>query len=297
MTPFSVLSQFESYLESEKRYSMHTLVAYQNDLKQFLEFTQIQRKEEFNEVNHQLIRSWVVHLHDSNFENKSINRKLASLRSFYKWLLKNEYVDHNPTIRIQGPKQQKKLPVFARENELTPEKLDPLFGDDFSGVRDRLVFELLYQTGMRLNELIELRRSQVSSQSIKVLGKRNKERIIPISQNLTDQIQRYIQLKDWQVIPHDYLLVLDNGKKIYPKFVYRKINYYLSLVTRLDVNSPHVLRHSFATHLLNNGAGLETLKDLLGHSSLAATQVYTHNSFAELTKIYSSAHPRGRKKD
>lgn len=297
MTPFSVLAQFETYLHSEKRYSDHTLVAYKKDLSQFLEFSKIQKTEEYDEVNHHLVRSWIVHLNESGLENKSINRKLASLRTFYKWLLKNEYVTQNPTLKIRGPKQQKRLPVFAKENEITSEKLEPIFGNTFSGMRDRLIFELLYQTGIRLNELLELRKSQISSQHIKVIGKRNKERIIPVSQNLTKQIEDYIQLRNRLLIPHDYLFVLENGKKIYPKFVYRKINYYLSLVTRLDVRSPHVLRHTFATHLLNNGAGLETLKNLLGHSSLAATQVYTHNSFTKLTKIYSSAHPRGRNKD
>jgi len=297
MTPFSLLEHFQSYLGSEKRYSSHTLLAYRTDLKQFIEFSQIKESKELNEVTRHLIRSWVIALNDQQIENKSINRKLATLRTFYKWLLRNNYVDQNPTLKIQGPKQQKRLPVFAKESEMESKKLDGLFGIDFSGLRDKLIFELFYQTGIRLSELIELTHKQVTASQIRVIGKRNKERIIPISQNLTEQINQYIRLKDWSLIDHDYLLVLDNGNKMYPKFVYRKINQYLSIATNLDVKSPHVLRHTFATHLLNNGAGLETLKALLGHSSLAATQVYTHNSFAQLTKIYSSAHPRGRKKD
>lgn len=159
------------------------------------------------------------------------------------------------------------------------------------------MFELFYQTGMRLSELIELKADQVGGQSIKVLGKRNKERIIPISENLTNLISQYKTLKNKAFQPSNYFFSLENGNKLYPKLVYRKINYYLSLVTSLEVKSPHVLRHTFATHMLNHGAGLETLKDLLGHSGLAATQVYTHNSFAQLTSIYSSAHPRGHKKN
>jgi integrase/recombinase XerC len=206
-------------------------------------------------------------------------------------------IEVNPAIKINGPKQHKKLPSFVKEKELDKTKLDDLFSDDFEGVRDKLMFELFYQTGIRLSELIELKEKNITSNSIKVLGKRNKERIIPISENLTNFISIYKELKNSMLIDSAGFLCLINGNKLYPKFVYRKINYYLSLVTSLEKKSPHILRHSFATHMLNNGAGLETLKDLLGHASLAATQVYTHNSFAQLTNIYSSAHPRGRKKN
>ena len=291
-----MLQQFEQFLKTEKRFSEHTILAYRTDLSQFLNFSQIENLSDMNEVNHQLIRSWIIDLNENGYKNKSINRKLASLRSYFKWLFKNGYVKQNPSVKIQGPKQTKKIPVFAKESDIEPQKLNIVFGTDFSGVRDRLLFELLYQTGIRLSELIELRRDQTTDNNIKVVGKRNKERIIPISEELATQIKEYKELSDWSVIDHPYLLTLDNGNKLYPKFVYRKINRYLSLATSLDVNSPHILRHTFATHLLNNGAGLETLKDLLGHASLAATQIYTHNSFAQLTKIYSSAHPRGRKK-
>lgn len=297
MAPFFMLQNFENYLSSEKRYSLHTVEAYLSDLKQFIEFSEIKNDEDWKEVDFQLIRSWIVYLNEENYENKSINRKLATLRTFFKFLLKSEVVEFNPTTKINGPKQRKKLPIFVKEYDLNEENLDLLFKSDFDGVRDRLIFETLYQTGIRLSELIELKEINVSSNAIKVLGKRNKERIIPISDKLTNLISQYKVLKNNLLGKNEFLFCLENGNKLYPKFVYRKINYYLSLATSLDVRSPHILRHTFATHMLNNGAGLETLKELLGHSTLAATQVYTHNSFAQLTNIYSSAHPRGHKKD
>ncbi|MES2588646.1 MAG: tyrosine-type recombinase/integrase [Bacteroidota bacterium] len=298
MAPFFfVLENFESYLATEKRYSVHTVEAYMIDLRQFFNFSGIKEVQELKEVSHHLIRSWIVDLSDSKLENKSINRKLASLRTFFKYLLIQNIIDKNPTLKIRGPKNIKTPPNFIKESELSLEKLDDLFSDDFDGVRNHLMFEMFYQTGIRLSELIELKLENVSGNAIKVLGKRNKERIIPISENLTKLVFRYKELKSSELIDSSVFFCLRNGNKLYPKFVYRKINTYLSLITSLDVKSPHVLRHTFATHMLNNGAGLETLKDLLGHSSLAATQVYTHNSFAQLTNIYSSAHPRGHKKD
>jgi integrase/recombinase XerC len=198
-------------------------------------------------------------------------------------------------IKVNGPKNAKRLPSFAKESELSPEKIDTLFTDDFDGVRDNLMFEMFYQTGIRLSELIGLKDLDVSSESIKVLGKRNKERIIPISKDLYQLVNDYRIFRNGMGINSNYLFVLNNGNKLYAKFVYRRINNYLGKATSLDKCSPHVLRHTFATHMLNNGAGLETLKDILGHANLSATQVYTHNSFAKLTNIYSHAHPRGRK--
>jgi integrase/recombinase XerC len=292
-----MLESFELFLITEKRYSLHTCQAYLIDLKQFFDFIDENHDFDIQEINHHLIRSWMVSLIENKLESKSVNRKLASLRTFFKWALKNSLIEVNPAIKINGPKQHKKLPSFVKEKELDKTKLDDLFSDDFEGVRDKLMFELFYQTGIRLSELIELKEKNITSNSIKVLGKRNKERIIPISENLTNFISTYKELKNSMLIDSADFLCLLNGNKLYPKFVYRKINYYLSLVTSLEKKSPHILRHSFATHMLNNGAGLETLKDLLGHASLAATQVYTHNSFAQLTNIYSSAHPRGRKKN
>lgn len=297
MAPFFYASEFESYLSAEKRFSEHTIVAYLNDVKQFFKSQEIKLESELKEINHHSIRSWIVDMSDQDLENKTIVRKVASLRTYFRFLLKIGAIDKNPTLKIQTPKVKKRLPHFAKEKDLDVEKIDILFPNGFAGLRDRLMFEFFYQTGIRLSELIGLKNGDVQNDSIKVLGKRNKERIIPISENLTEIINEYNSLKNNELILCDSFFILDNGKKLYPKFVYRKINYYLSMAASGDVNSPHVLRHTFATHMLNNGAGLETLKDILGHANLAATQVYTHNSFAQLTHIYSSAHPRGHKKD
>jgi integrase/recombinase XerC len=247
-----------------------------------------------NELNSLAIRSWVVHLIDSGLTNRSVNRKIATLRTLYKWLRKEGVVKSNPMAKIQGPKNEKRLPVFAKESELDSTKLSEMYDNDFDGIRDSLMLELFYQTGIRLNELINLKETDVNEQHIKVLGKRNKERLIPVSTTLFQQIQDFLKEKRKVVGETKFLIVLKNGNKLYPTFVYRKINAYLGQATNLDKKSPHVLRHTFATHMLNRGSGLETLKDLLGHANLAATQVYTHNSFAQLTAIYSQAHPRGR---
>jgi integrase/recombinase XerC len=295
MAPFFVIDNFIKYLQIEKRFSDHTLIAYENDINQFMDFTSMQNQSELKEVSPMLIRSWIVELIDKGIENKSVNRKLSSLRSFFKWLKKEGIVETNPLKTIVGPKNSKRLPSFAKESELNKENLNHLFADDFEGVRDRLILEVFYQTGIRLSELINLKESDVSQNSLKVIGKRNKERIIPITNELKALIDQYRALKLTLEIQNDVLFILKNGKKIYPKFVYRKINNYLGLVTRLDKCSPHVLRHTFATHMLNNGVGLETLREILGHANLTATQVYTHNSFAKLTSIYSQAHPRGLK--
>lgn len=289
-----MFQEFIQFLQYEKRCSEHTITAYQTDLAQLEEFFELKSTREMNDLNSMAIRSWVVHLIDSGLSNRSVNRKIAALRTFFKWLRKEGIVNSNPMAKIQGPKNEKRLPVFAKETELDSNKLAEMFDNDFDGLRDELMVELFYQTGIRLNELINLKEIDVNEQHIKVLGKRNKERLIPISLSLYQQIQDFIKEKRKLVGETNFLIVLKNGNKLYPTLVYRKINSYLGLVTNLDKKSPHVLRHTFATHMLNRGSGLETLKDLLGHANLAATQVYTHNSFAQLTAIYSHAHPRGR---
>jgi integrase/recombinase XerC len=286
---------FIDYLRFEKRSSEHTILAYQTDLTQFTEFLELKTISELNELTSLNIRSWIVYLIDEGQSNRSVNRKIATLRTFYKWLRKQNLVVNNPMTKIQGPKNEKRLPVFAKESDLESDKLADLFANDFDGMRDALMVELFYQTGIRLNELINLKETDINEQSIKVLGKRNKERLIPISTELYNQIEKFSYYKSKMLGNTKFLLVLNNGNKLYPTFVYRKINSYLSKATNLDKKSPHVLRHTFATHMLNRGSGLETLKDLLGHANLAATQVYTHNSFAQLTAIYSQAHPRGHK--
>ena len=290
-----MFDKFTSYLQFEKRYSEHTVLAYGQDLNAFVEFAEVKKISEFADLSSAFIRSWIVYLIEGGMKNKSVNRKLASLRTFYKWMRKEGLIDHSPMTKVQGPKNEKHLPVFAKESELLPSKIEELFSDDYSGKRDALMLELFYQTGIRLSELIGLTLKDIQGNQIKVLGKRNKERIIPISDDLVQQIQDYLELRKGISSKCENLLLLDSGNKLYPTFAYRKINYYLGKVTSLDKKSPHILRHTFATHMLNRGTGLETLKDLLGHANLSATQVYTHNSFAQLNSIYSQAHPRGHK--
>lgn len=292
-----MLELFESYLTSEKRYSEHTVTAYLNDVHSVLAFNTIEDLNELHELTHHSIRGWMISLIEDGIENRSVNRKLSSLRTFFKWAKRNAIIEIDPMLRVKGPKQNKRLPEFVKEEEFTSQITEKLFTNDFSGIRDHVMVELFYQTGIRLSELIGLKENDVFDQSIKVLGKRNKERIIPISNELDGLIKNYVVLKHELAFNISSLLVTDKGNKLYPKFVYRKINYYLSLITKLGKKSPHILRHTFATHMLNNGAGLESLKEILGHANLSATQVYTHNSFDKLTNIYKQAHPRGHKNE
>lgn len=296
MPLFFMLEKFESYLVAEKRFSSHTVTAYLKDVHQFLDAIGIVLLEDLKEVKHSLIRTWMVTLIEQGIVNRSVNRKLSTLRTFFKWCVQEGFVETNPMVKITGPKTEKRLPTFVREQDISPSKLDTIFPNNVEGQRDQLLFELLYQTGIRLSELIELKKQDFNACQIKVLGKRNKERIIPLSVNLSSAISNYQKNLLGEQQASMYLFTLNNGDKIYPKLVYRKINYYLGLITSLEKKSPHVLRHTFATHMLNNGAGLETLKDILGHANLSATQVYTHNSFSQLTTIYKQAHPRGHKK-
>jgi integrase/recombinase XerC len=294
MAPFFVFESFIDYLRIERRYSEHTLIAYTTDLNQFAENLGIQNLEELKEVNHRSVRSWIQELNEKGCVNKTINRKLCTLRSFFKWARKNKIIDQSPLSKIKGPKIEKKLPSFIKASDLQKAE-QPKLLDGFDDLRDHLMFELFYQTGIRLSELINLLEKDVQTTQIKVIGKRNKERIIPISSSLNHLINEYLREKKKLVQGTQCLLMLNNGQKLYPKFVYRKINTYIGEVAIMEKRSPHVLRHTFATHMLNNGAGLETLKELLGHANLSATQVYTHNSFTQISNIYSQAHPRGHK--
>lgn len=288
-----MLERFLTYLSAEKRVSEHTVTAYNKDLQSFLEFAVVENEEDLKEISHQNIRAWIVELITTNHSNRTVNRKLSSLRTFFKWAMKNNIVLDNPMLKVRGPKQEKRLPEFVKEEEIESAQFDQIFSDSFFGTRDRLLIEVLYQTGIRLTELINLKQSDFTNQSIKVLGKRNKERIIPITEDLGDQLNSYLNSDIYKDLGMDFVFLTDKGKKMYPKFVYRKVKYYLSLLTHLKKRSPHVLRHTFATHMLNNGAGLETLKEILGHADLSATQIYTHNSFEQISKIYKKAHPRG----
>tara|TARA_B100000401_G_C52788630_1_gene712189 strand:- start:173 stop:1039 length:867 start_codon:yes stop_codon:yes gene_type:complete len=288
-----MLESFLDYLRFEKRFSDHTVKAYQIDLSEFVIFSEAKSINDFSVFKSSFIRSWIVELIEKGLKPKSVNRKLAALRSFYKWLRKEGIVESNPMSKVKGPKNEKRLPSFAKESELHPSKLELVFDDDEKGQMDRLMFEVFYQTGIRLSELLNLKKTDISNGKLKVLGKRNKERIIPISDDLNDLLNKFYLIQSKKRKQSEYVFNLTNGQKLYPTFVYRRINYYLSLATSLDKKSPHILRHSFATHMLNRGAGIETLKDLLGHANLSATQIYTHNSFAQLNNIYKQSHPRG----
>jgi len=290
------IEQFIRYLQFEKRFSPHTVTAYKKDLDQFSEFI-VSVEPELLKITHQHIRTWIVKLMDDGIEARTINRKISALRSFYKFLQREDLIGNSPMIHVRAPKIPKRLPVV-----ITEQKMDILldakdiFSNDFTGIRDRLVVELLYGTGMRLSELVNLSDNDINvyEQQIKVLGKRNKERIIPISNSLAKLIGDYKLQKLSRNFDNksSTLIVTNEGRDVYPKFIYRTVNLVLSFISTHDKKSPHILRHSFATSLLNRGADLNAIKELLGHSSLAATQVYTHNSVEKLKSIYKQAHPK-----
>jgi integrase/recombinase XerC len=291
-------ARFIDYIRYEKRYSHHTIIAYQTDLDQFYAFLEAQYGlNDILQVDHQVIRSWLVSLMDVRVGARSINRKLSTLRSYYRFLMKEGVLEENPLLRVISPKNPHKLPVFVEKVKMETLFNDVDFGEGFSGMRDRLILELLYATGMRLSEMINLKDSDIdfSRSQIKVLGKRNKERIIPVATQVAALLAGYIDLrkKEIQAVNNEsWLLVSEKGKKCYPKLVYCVVVRYLDVVTTLEKKSPHVLRHTFATHLLNEGADLNAVKELLGHANLSATQIYTHNTIEKLKKIYNQAHPR-----
>jgi integrase/recombinase XerC len=291
---------FLKYIQFEKRYSKHTLTSYKNDLEQFSAYlSQTYQLSAPSEANYGIIRSWILLLMENELSAKTVNRKIATLRSYYKFLLRKGEIIKDPTLKLKAPKLKKSLPVFIESNDMPALLAETSFSVDFSGLRDRLILELLYGTGIRLSELIGIKDKDINlSQSLlKVLGKGNKERIIPINQTLCDLIHLYRRKKhDSGKEMEDYFIVTDQGKKLYPMFVQRKVKEYLKR-TAVDKKSPHVLRHTFATHLLNNGADLNAIKDLMGHSSLAATQVYTHNSIEKLKAIFEKAHPKSGNKE
>ncbi len=292
-----MIGSFLKYLNYEKRYSQHTLNAYQTDLEQFQEFLELN----FPEINlvkatHRSIRTWIISLVEAQLDARTVNRKIATLRSFYKFLLKREEISIDPTTKIKVLKTSKKLPHFVNENDMT-KMLDNIdFSDDLEGTRDQLILELLYGTGVRLTELLNIQDQDIDEyqHTIRVLGKRNKERVIPFPKTLLAVIHSYKNWRSSEVANREgeFLLVTDSGKQCYPMFVYRVVKKYLETIGSLDKRSPHVLRHTFATHLLNKGAELNAVKDLLGHAGLAATQVYTHNTLEKLKNVYDQAHPK-----
>lgn len=291
---------FQEYLQLEKNYSLHTVNAYGNDLIFFQEFLKSNfDTEKLEEVNYSMIRSWIVSMVDAGVSNSSVNRKISSLKSFYKFLLKIKVIESSPLLKHKSLKTPKKLQIPFSENELDMVLNNLKFPDGFDGIRDKLIIDLFYTTGIRRIELIGLKMQNIDLQNrtLKVLGKRNKERILPIVPVIAVQIEKYLtERAQLEVIKDlDYFFLLLKGVKLNDSFVYRLINYYFSNVSEKVKKSPHILRHTFATHLLNNGADLNSVKELLGHASLASTQVYTHSSLSELKKIYGQAHPRNLK--
>jgi len=292
-----MVEAFLKYIQFQKRYSLKTVTSYQTDLHQFEQYILVTFQEgKIEAAAYGLIRSWIVSLVEQKLDAASINRKIACLRSFYKFLMQQEIVDKNPMAKIRVLKTKKKLPHFVKEEDMNTLLDDPGFTNDHEGVREKLIIEFFYGTGMRLSELINLRESQVNlrSRTIKVIGKRNKERVIPFADNLVSMIEAYrkVRDRDVQMKDHGFLFVTDTGDQLYPMLVYRAVKKHLKKFSAVEKRSPHVLRHSYATHLLDKGAEINAVKDLLGHSSLAATQVYTHNSMEKLKKVFDQAHPK-----
>ncbi len=291
-----MIQQFLNYISLEKRHSAHTLTSYQNDLSQFQAFLQeTYELQELTTVDYQMIRSWVIQLSEQKLKATSINRKIATLKSFYKFLQKKELISQNPTLRIKPLKTPKRIPTFVEEQQMDL-LLDKLhFEQDFVGQRDKMVLEILYNTGIREAELLGLKEQDIdfANQQIKVLGKGNKERIIPITSVFAQQLRQYLQVRQEQ-FGHDTpaLILTDAGAPAYPMLIYRIVNKYLEVITTQSKKSPHVLRHTFATHLLNKGADLNAVKEILGHSNLQATQKYTHNSLDRLREVFEQAHPK-----
>jgi integrase/recombinase XerC len=288
---------FLDYIRFEKRYSDHTILSYRTDLDQFEEFCNEEGGDcDLSRADVKLIRTWVVYLMEGGQSARSVNRKISTLKSFYKYLMREQHIKMNPMDKVLSPKLSKKLPSF-----IDSDKMDLLldghdFGEDFSGYRNKLIIEILYITGMRQAELIGLRDGDIDQfeLNIKVTGKRNKQRIVPFDRAYLEVIRKYIEIRNEKFPEREFsnLLLTDKGKLLYPKFVYKVVNSYLRFVTTMEHRSPHILRHTFATHMLNRGADLNAIKEILGHANLSATQVYTHNTFEKLVTIYKQAHPR-----
>lgn len=288
---------FLKYLLVEKRYSNHTIISYRNDLEQFFAFLQtLGHSGLVAEVSSAEVRAWIVSMMDSGISAVTVHRKISCLRIFFRWLRKEGFVDHNPMERVVLPKRKKKLPVFVGEESLDNLLDNYDFGNDFAGIRNRTIIEMLYLTGMRRAELVGLRRGDVdlNSNVLKVTGKRNKQRLIPVIDSFRTRLEEYIEVRDRSIASpvDDWFFLTDAGNKLYDKFVYNTVKRYLTMVTTIEKKSPHVLRHTFATHMLNHGADLNSIKELLGHANLSATQIYTHNTFEKLKKVYKQAHPR-----
>lgn len=290
------VNEFLQYLQYEKNYSSHTVLSYQNDLTQFCLFLEKDFSEsDISQANSEQLREWVVALIGSGLTARSVNRKLSALKSFYKYLMQKGILKRNPTKNIILPKVKKPLPLFFKEKEVNTVLSNIIIGHSFENDRDRLIIDLFYETGVRVSELSNIKDSDIDKYAgtLRVLGKRNKERLIPIGKKLLDTIDSYTEFRDKELGAKPlYLFIRKNGEKMYPRLIYNVVHKYMSQSSSLYKTSPHVLRHTFASTLLNNGADLNAVKELLGHGNLAATQIYTHTSFDQLQKIYKQAHPR-----
>lgn len=288
---------FRTYLETEKKYSVNTVQAYYHDLEQFFLFTEINDSPLLlNHIQVSDIRAWLASLKENKLQARSIHRKISTLKSFYRFAQRQQWVENSPMNKIVSPKQSKRLPVFVQEEKMEELNQDRLYEDSFKGRMEKLIIALFYQTGMRRSELVQLKISHLdlSNRLIKVVGKGGKERLIPIGKELIELLKSYQEERQTlSLIQPERFFCLPNGKPLYDKYVYLLVQKHLNQVTTLSKKSPHVLRHTFATHLLNRGADLNAIKELLGHANLSATQVYTHNSIDRLKDIYKKAHPKG----
>ena len=285
------IEDFIDYVKSEKRYSEYTVVSYITDLNQFFRF--LNKEYQISDpkiIKFKIIRNWITSMLDSNLKPSTVKRKISTLKTYFKFLLINRHIDLNPTLKIVSPKSSKKLPVFVEKDKMDILFDNNFFEDHFEGKRNRLIIELFYLTGIRLSELINIQLIDVdfTNSQIKVLGKRNKERMIPITHQTLKIISNFISC--YQI--KKYLFCEENGNRLYPKKVYRIVNKYLEKISSLQKKSPHILRHTFATHMLNNGADINAIKEILGHANLSATQIYTHNSIKKLKNVHKQAHPK-----
>ena len=294
------IASFITYLSLEKKYSVNTTQAYEKDLLEFSEFYKVSFDDDIDNVDYNIIRNWIISLVNAKISNRTINRKIASLKAYYKFLLKIEAITINPLAKHKALKTEKKVEIPFSENEMDQVLSKIPFADDFEGIRDKLIIELLYTTGIRRAELVGLKlvNLDLHQSNMRVLGKRNKERIVPLLDRVVELFKVYLELREGVLgdSKEELVFLTKSGSIIYETLVYRIINHYFSIVSSKVKKSPHILRHTFATHLLNKGADLNSVKELLGHSSLASTQVYTHNSIAELKKVHLTAHPRNIKK-
>mgnify|MGYP005630445457 FL=1 len=285
-------NKFIKYLSAEKRFSEHTITSYSTDLDQFSIFLseEYQISNEVSEISFQIVRSWIASLLEKGVTPRSVNRKISTLKTYFKFLIRENVISESPMLKIVAPKSKKRLPVFIEENQIEKLLNEVEFDEGFIGERDKLIIELFYVTGIRLSELINIKIFDInfSNSLIKVLGKRNKERLIPLSINIVIELQNFVKKHNL----NNYLFTNLGGTKVYTKLVYRVVKKYIGKISSVNKKSPHILRHTFATHMLNNGADINAIKELLGHANLSATQVYTHNTIEKLKTVYKQAHPR-----